>query len=391
VVESDTSLEESAALTSRRTSLTSLQEVTKCLDDGNYDVHTSMNALKFRSYYSKYISEVPFGLDTPDTTAIKTMRFLTSHQTLASNLKHAKLKQVRHMLTCFGEPVSEQVDDVMKRYMTMLWKQADIEHRTGEQNAYHPVTDKDLLHLTNSILLEQGGNRLTYQQVHTIFIICFVQNTSRRFMELLCVTIPDLELKTTPTKDGSTLRSITFKSAYDKNLGFSINEQTVGEGRHVHQCPVLWTLLLLKKLGVIKSALEAWDTGTLEGKMSRESYVKTKDLVVLLKKSHTTLNRKHKSLLTAAAAEEENEWVVETVWDEAMTTNQTAVVRYHWMNVGAHTRETISKVATYTNASGSLGPFVERYGYISTTRVNFSLTGARKEYEQGSFNPVVGN
>jgi DNA repair ATPase RecN len=76
LLDSDTSLEELAVLTSRRTSLTSLQEVTKCLDDvddGNYAVHTSTNALKFRGYYSKYISDVPFGLESPDDTAIKTM------------------------------------------------------------------------------------------------------------------------------------------------------------------------------------------------------------------------------------------------------------------------------------------------------------------------------
>jgi hypothetical protein len=244
--------------------------------------------------------------------------------------------------------------------MGMLWAQLDIEHRSGMQNAYRPVTDKDVLHLINSVMLEQNGHAFTYAQVHAIFTLIFVQNTSRRFMETLSVTVPEMELEVTPTEDGSILRSIKFKYAYDKRLGFCINEESVGEAREVQCCPVLWTLLLLQKLGVIESALEAWDQGTLVGMMRSDNYVTTKDLVTLLKNSHTTVNKMYQVRIDSKLGMKGEERLPETPWDDVMKTNNSSPTPFlhHWLAVSPHTRETISKVISYSNASMSLALFV---------------------------------
>lgn len=65
-----------------------------------------------------------------------------------------------------------------------------------------------------------------------------VQETSRRFMELLSVVVPGMKMMSTPKAEGNGhVKSLVFKYAYDKNLGICVSTQKVAEGTKVENCP----------------------------------------------------------------------------------------------------------------------------------------------------------
>lgn len=138
-----------------------LQDLTSKLDSkqsANVSVHSASGALKFRHYYNNNVKAqdgVLFDKESADNIAINTMNYLLAENSVASSSKHAYMKLLLRVFKYKGMTVSARVREEVTRMMSILHAELTKAHTANEQKATQAVTEKDVLHLINSALLEQ--------------------------------------------------------------------------------------------------------------------------------------------------------------------------------------------------------------------------------------------
>ena len=283
-------------------------------DKFNHKAPSTLDSiLEFRVNYNKKIRDPRLALfddEDGDTIARSTIKYvLNRNDELAFSSRHQLLTVMKRSVFNTNKSFSPTVNQEVIDIMSSLWNDGNLARRKNEQNANREVTEKDLLHLINSIILEQKGGPLKYCQVQTLTSAAIVMQTSRRFSELLSITVPEMKLSV-----NGDVRVLEFSYAVDKNLKFGVFRQNVAEGKTVESCAVTWILIQLQALGVIDDAVECMKQGHLVN-FKPEKYMKCSELASRLKEAERQLRQSQKEKLKSSTEEKH---IYNTVWDKAM-------------------------------------------------------------------------
>lgn len=203
------------------------------------------------------------------------------------------------------------------------------------------------------------------KQILAIWKLVVSLNSSRRHFESTTIAPATFTYR----HDTSVLE---FKYLHAKRRGTGRNKQTVSTMPNVEDCGVVWTLLLLQKIGAIESAVDVWD-GKEQLQVDAQHFENAESLRKLLDTAKKTLNEKQ-----VRALENGDDRALDNLLDTMAKVHKTEDPVPIFLLPSNKHGEPSSKRMSSAAHDRLLRELGTRYGYVSSHQTYFGTTAARK-------------
>ena len=301
-------------------------------------------------------------------------------------------------------------------------KKAKIQRATGEYNGCITLTQKDVRHLIHSVVNRYGEAPLPTVEIQNIQQLVLQSSTGRRVCELQFVAPADFEYYVFVNDSGVIVdRVIVFWFCWSKRLGpgrYPQNCRESATGNNVEAAPVMWTLLLLQRLGIIENAADAYNgrgayapkqfvkaghlqKGTVDLGIDKSEFLSTVEFVAILKaasKKHAT--EMHEYLLCDPNRDDgtNDEDGSVRLGDYALPAKLDSSLRAHIASQGKKPLYREIYLGEYPMSAQQpveqrrrlLTQSFQKAGYLNSRQMNIGGTGARKWFAVSNRRSVGG-
>ena len=238
----------------------------------NKDRLASGTLIKLQKIIHRYKTHVDSDFDdsTGDAIALNLLAYVATLST-SNSTKRSILESMKWILKLKNKVMNPKVSAALDAQVACSSADMRKDHQAGRggSSACVAMSHIDILHCTNTCL-QNGGGILTDHEVMVIRQCALGAATGRRKSEIMTiagasfrlerVAMKDKDGKVMHNEDGTVIwiRVLHFQNCFMKNNGVGIFHNSSMETRETHGNPIVWTLLLLQRRGMITSAHDVY-------------------------------------------------------------------------------------------------------------------------------------
>jgi len=401
-------------------------EAKKSLTEGSTASVTFDEAAKFRRNYEKthmkkWKTTEP-GEILCDIVKHHRLQLDDESKSTSATYGRAALRCANRLFVHEKRATNATLDYVRKMCDSRSRKKSQVQRATGEYNGCITLTQKDVRHLIHSVVNRYGDATIPTVDIQTIQQLVVQSCSGRRVCEMQFVAPADFEYYVFVNDSGVIVyRVIIFWFCWSKSIGpgrYKHNCRESVNGGNVEAAPVMWTLLLLQRLGIIEDAVNAYygrgayapkqvvkagkfQKGTVDLGIDKTAFLSTVEFVAILKaasKKHAT--EMHEYLLSDPNRDDgtEDEDGSVRLGDYALPAKLDSSLRAHIASQGKKPLYREIYLGEYPMSAQQpveqrrrlLTQAFQKAGYLNSRQMNIGGTGARKWFAVANRHSVGG-